>query len=101
MAELDLGVATRWEEAETHGRVKLVDNRIYRDSPEKDVAIISPNSVEIVLNSNHSSSQESDKVYITTHHGSTKKILGILDSDGNLKIAGKLITDQKDLRWDS
>ncbi|MGZ2361963.1 DUF6342 family protein [Streptomyces sp. 372A] len=100
MAELDLGVASRWEEAESHGRVKLVNNRIYPDSPEKDVAIISPNSVEIALNSNESTSQEADKVYITTQHGSMKKILAIIDSDGNLKIAGKVITDQKDLTWD-
>jgi hypothetical protein len=64
---------------------------------EKNVAIISPNSVEIQLNSNLSSSQEADKVYFTTYHGSTKKVVGILDSEGDLYIAGKVITDQKNL----
>ncbi|MFI5828533.1 DUF6342 family protein [Streptomyces sp. NPDC051578] len=49
------------------------------------------------MNSNHSTSQEADEVYFVTHHGSSKKTVGILDSDGNLKIAGRLITDQEDL----
>ncbi|MGP9020117.1 DUF6342 family protein [Streptomyces sp. BR1] len=38
-------------------------------------------------------------VYFTTYHGSTKKIIGILDSDGNLYIAGRVITEQKDLSY--
>ncbi|GGS50067.1 DUF6342 family protein [Streptomyces griseoviridis] len=97
MAELDLGPATQWNEGETHGRVKLVGNETYPETPEKNVAIISPNSVEIQLNSNLSSSQEADKVYFTTYHGSTKKVVGILDSEGDLYIAGKVITDQKNL----
>ncbi|MFI2607552.1 DUF6342 family protein [Kitasatospora sp. NPDC018619] len=99
MADLDLGKATDWAEGETHGRVKLVDNRVYSGTPEKDVAIISPNSVEIQVNSNLNSSQEADKVYFTTYHGSTKHVIAVLDSDGNLSIAGKLITDQKNLGY--
>ncbi|SCF56531.1 DUF6342 family protein [Streptomyces sp. Ncost-T10-10d] len=97
MAELDLGPATDWNEGEPNGRVKLVQNQTYPGSAQKNVAVISPNSVEIVINSNTSSSQEMDKVYFVTHHGSTRKVVGILDSDGNLQIAGKLITDQKNL----
>ncbi|GGU80318.1 hypothetical protein GCM10010275_13810 [Streptomyces litmocidini] len=97
MAELDLGVASNWDDGEYHGRVKLVENRTWGNSQDKNVAVISPNSVEIVMNSNHSTSQEADKVYFVTHHGSTRKVVGILDSDGNLQIAGKLITDQKNL----
>ncbi|MEU9228877.1 DUF6342 family protein [Streptomyces massasporeus] len=37
--------------------------------------------------------------YFTTHHGSSKKIIAMLDSDGNLHIAGRLITEQKDLHY--
>ncbi|MEV5646540.1 DUF6342 family protein [Streptomyces flaveolus] len=40
-----------------------------------------------------------DKIYFTTHHGSTKKVIAVLDSDGNLHIAGRLITEQKDLSY--
>ncbi|MFJ3175291.1 DUF6342 family protein [Streptomyces roseus] len=101
MADLDLGTATGWGEGESHGRVKLVENQIYKASPERNAAVISPNSVEIVMNSNFSTSQEADKHYFVTHHGSTKKIVGILDSNGDLRIAGRIITDQSDLRWDS
>ncbi|MER7703709.1 DUF6342 family protein [Kitasatospora sp. NPDC097605] len=99
MPELDLGVATDWTEGDTHGRVKLVENRVYPGSPKRDVLISSPVSIELSVNTNHSSSQEADKIYFTTHHGSTKKIIAVLDSDGNLHIAGRLITDQKDLRF--
>ncbi|MFJ5140962.1 DUF6342 family protein [Streptomyces sp. NPDC088707] len=35
----------------------------------------------------------------TTHHGSTTKIIAVLDSDGNLRLAGRLITEQKDLGY--
>ncbi|MET7275644.1 DUF6342 family protein [Streptomyces flaveolus] len=101
MAELDLGAATQWSEGETHGRVKLAQNQTYSDMPsEKNVVIISPNSVEIQVNSNLNTSQEADKIYFTTFHGNQKKVLGILDSDGNLSIAGKVITDQKNLTLD-
>ncbi|MFF0433957.1 DUF6342 family protein [Streptomyces sp. NPDC004327] len=99
MADIDLGLATDWEEGDTHGRVKLRDNQVYPNSPKKDVLISSPVSIELSVNTNFSTSQEADKIYFTTHHGSTKKIIGILDSDGNLYIAGRVITDQKDLRY--
>ncbi|MEU8541179.1 DUF6342 family protein [Streptomyces sp. NPDC048717] len=97
MADVDLGVASGWDEGDFHGRVKLQNNRTYPDTPEKDVLITSPNSIELVMNGNHSSSQEADKIYFTTYHGSSRKVVGILDSDGNLRIAGKVITDQKDM----
>ncbi|MCG7527537.1 DUF6342 family protein [Streptomyces sp. OfavH-34-F] len=99
MADVDLGLATDWEEGETHGRVQLRQNQVYPHSPKKDVLISSPVSIELSVNTNYSSSQEADKIYFTTHHGSTKKIIAVLDSDGNLHIAGRLITDQKDLQY--
>lgn len=99
MADIDLGLASDWEEGDTHGRIKLRQNQVYPTSPKKDVLISSPVSIELSVNTNFSSSQEADKIYFTTHHGSTKKIIAVLDSDGNLHIAGRLITDQKDLRY--
>ncbi|MFJ3204673.1 DUF6342 family protein [Streptomyces sp. NPDC086989] len=99
MADIDLGVASDWDEGDTHGRIKLRQNQVYPNSPKKDVLISSPVSIELSVNSNYSSSQEADKIYFTTHHGSTKKIIAVLDSDGNLQIAGRLITEQKDLRY--
>ncbi|MFJ7767033.1 DUF6342 family protein [Streptomyces sp. NPDC097107] len=99
MADIDLGVATDWDEGDTHGRVKLRQNQTYPNSPKKDVLISSPVSIELSVNSNYSTSQEADKIYFTTHHGSRKKIIAVLDSEGNLHIAGRLITEQKDLRY--
>jgi hypothetical protein len=97
MADLDLGVATEWDEGDTHGRVKLTGNRVYPDTDKKDVVVSGPNSVEIAVNTNNASSQEAAKIYFTTRHGSSEKIIGILDSDGNLYIAGNVITGQKNL----
>ncbi|MBL1093935.1 MULTISPECIES: DUF6342 family protein [Streptomyces] len=99
MADIDLGVASDWDEGDTHARVKLRQNQVYPNSPKKDVLISSPVSIELSVNTNHSSSQEADKIYFTTHHGSTKKIIAVLDSDGNLHIAGRLIPEQKDLGY--
>ncbi|MFI8449593.1 DUF6342 family protein [Streptomyces erythrochromogenes] len=99
MPDIDLGQASDWDEGDTHGRIKLRPNQIYPHSPKKDVLISSPVSIELSVNTNHSTSQEADKIYFTTHHGSTKKIIAVLDSDGNLHIAGRLITEQKDLSY--
>ncbi len=99
MPDIDLGVASDWDEGDTHGRIKLRQNQVYPSSPKKDVLVSSPVSIELSVNTNHSSSQEADKIYFTTHHGSTKKIIAVLDSDGNLHIAGRLITDQKNLTY--
>ncbi|MFI0925115.1 DUF6342 family protein [Streptomyces sp. NPDC021012] len=99
MADIDLGVASDWDEGDIHGRVKLRQNQVYPTSPKKDVLISSPVSIELSVNTNYSSSQGADKIYFTTHHGSTKKIIAVLDSDGNLHIAGRLITEQKDLQY--
>ncbi|MFI9505544.1 DUF6342 family protein [Nocardia sp. NPDC052566] len=99
MADIDLGLATDWEEGDTHGRVKLRQNQVYPNSPKKDVLISSPLSIEFSVNTNYSTSQEADKIYFTTYHGSQKKIIAILDSDGNLSIAGKLQQDNRDLKY--
>ncbi len=42
MAELNLGPATDWDDGEPNGKVKLVENRVYPGSPERNVAVISP-----------------------------------------------------------
>ncbi|PWE09782.1 hypothetical protein DD630_25740 [Streptomyces sp. BSE7F] len=99
MPDIDLGVATDWNEGDTHGRVKLRQNQVYPTSPKKDVLISSPVSIELSVNTNYSTSQEADKIYFTTHHGSRKKIIAILDSEGNLHIAGRLIEGQRDLGY--
>ncbi|MEV4208186.1 DUF6342 family protein [Nocardia salmonicida] len=99
MANIDLGLATDWQEGETHGWVKLSQNQTYPTSPKKDVLISSPVSVEISINTNFSTSQEADKVYFTTHHGRTKKIIAVLDSNGNLSIAGQVLTGQTNLKY--
>ncbi|MFE9362648.1 DUF6342 family protein [Streptomyces sp. NPDC006978] len=99
MPDIDLGLATDWDEGDTHGRVKLRQNQVYPTSPKKDVLISSPVSIELSVNTNYSTSQEADKIYFTTHHGSRKKIIGILDSEGNLHIAGRLIQEQRDLGY--
>ncbi|MGI5255770.1 DUF6342 family protein [Streptomyces angustmyceticus] len=99
MAELDLGVASEWDEGDNHGRVKLKDNGVYPGTDKKDVLISSPVSIELSVNTNQSSTQEADKIYFTTYHGSEKKIIAVLDSDGNLQIAGNLVQGQKDLTY--
>ncbi|WP_046780420.1 DUF6342 family protein [Streptomyces yangpuensis] len=99
MPDIDLGLASDWDEGDTHGRIKLRPNQVYPNSPKKDVLISSPVSIELSVNTNYSTSQEADKIYFTTHHGSTKKVIAVLDSDGNLHIAGRLITEQKDLSY--
>ncbi|MEV3931214.1 DUF6342 family protein [Streptomyces sp. NPDC049944] len=97
MPELDLGIATDWMQAETHGRVRLVQNRKYPTSPKKDVQIVSPNSIEIQVNSDESTSTEADKVFFTTSYGTFKKVIAVLDSEGNLRIAGRVIENQGNL----
>ncbi len=90
MADLDLGLATDWDEGDTHGRIRLRQNQKYPNSPKKDVLISSPVSIEFSVNTNYSTSQEADKFFFTTHHGHMKKIVAVLDSQGNLSIAGQL-----------
>ncbi|MDP9864299.1 MULTISPECIES: DUF6342 family protein [Streptosporangium] len=101
MPDIDLGVATDWDEGDTHGRIKLRQNQIYPSSPKKDVLISSPVSIEFSVNTNLSTSQEADKIYFTTHHGSQKKIIAILDSSGNLHIAGQVKTGQTNMTYET
>jgi len=100
MPELDLGLATDWDEGDTHGRVRLRQNQKYPSSPKKDVLISSPVSIELSVNTNYSTSQEADKIFFTTHHGCTKKVIGILDSQGNLSISGRLVEMQNNLSYE-
>ncbi|MFE9792728.1 DUF6342 family protein [Streptomyces goshikiensis] len=99
MPDIDLGVATDWDEGDTHGRVKLRQNQIYPTSPKRDVLISSPVSIELSVNTNFSTSQEADKIYFTTHHGNQKKVIAVLDSNGDLRIAGRVIQEQKNLSY--
>ncbi|MEV6072489.1 DUF6342 family protein [Nocardia sp. NPDC052001] len=99
MPDIDLGLASDWEEGDTHGRVKLRDSQVYPNTPKKDVLISSPVSIELSVNTNFSSSQEADKIYFTTHIGNTKKIIAILDSNGDLYVAGRVIQGQADLKY--
>jgi len=99
MPDIDLGLATDWNEGDTHGRVKLRQNQVFPTSSKKDVLVSSPVSIELSVNTDFSTNQEADKIYFTTHHGTQKKIIGILDSDGNLHIAGRLIQDQQNLQY--
>ncbi|WP_216910656.1 DUF6342 family protein [Nocardia noduli] len=92
MADLDLGVASDWTQGDPNGRVALRQNQRYPAEPrKKDVLIGSPNSIELSVNTNFSNTQEADKIFFTTYHGTEKKIIAILDSNGDLHIAGKLI----------
>ncbi|MFF9007736.1 DUF6342 family protein [Streptomyces goshikiensis] len=63
------------------------------------VPISSPVSIELSVNTNFSTSQEADKIYFTTHHGNQKKVIAVLDSNGDLRIAGRVIQDQKNLSY--
>ncbi|WP_306359776.1 DUF6342 family protein [Nocardia sp. CC227C] len=99
MPDIDLGLATDWNEGDTHGRIRLRQNQCYPSSPKKDVLISSPVSIELSVNSNYSTSQEADKIFFTTHHGSMKKIIAVLDSNGDLYITGRLIQEAGDLKY--
>nr|BFD94276.1 hypothetical protein KitaXyl93_56360 [Kitasatospora sp. Xyl93] len=94
MADIDLGVASGWEEGDFHGRVKLRQNQVYGNAPKKDVLISGPNSIELSINTNLEVDPAKNKFYFTTHWGGTKKIVAILDSSGNLYLAGNLTEGQ-------
>ncbi|MBD0674342.1 DUF6342 family protein [Streptomyces sp. CBMA156] len=99
MPDIDLGVASDVKSGDSNARIKLVQNRVNANPAWKDVVISGPESIELAVNTNESTSQEADKVYFTTHHGSTKKLLAVLDSMGNLSLAGRLLTEQKNLTY--
>ncbi|WP_067824715.1 DUF6342 family protein [Nocardia inohanensis] len=99
MADIDLGIASDGSSGDTHGRVKLKQNEYYPQSPRKDVLISSPSSIELSVNTNWSTSQEANKFFFTTYHGSSKKIIGMLDSMGNLSIAGTITEQAADLKY--
>lgn len=95
MPDVDLGVATDWDEGDTHGRIRLEPSgSAAPDTSKKDVVISSPLSIELSVNTNRSESQEYDKIFFTTYVGGQKKIIGVLDSEGNLRIAGSLTEGQ-------
>ncbi|MGM1059456.1 DUF6342 family protein [Saccharothrix sp. Mg75] len=102
MADIDLGEATDWAEGDTHGRISLQPNKEFntptQSAPaEKDVVISSPLSIELSVNTNHSTDQQGDKVIFTTYHGDQKRTIAVLDSQGNLYIAGRVFEGQTNL----
>ncbi|NEC68820.1 DUF6342 family protein [Streptomyces sp. SID9727] len=100
MPDIDLGVATdeNWE-GDGNGRVKLRQNHLYW--PKKDVLISSPQSIELSINTNLEVDHEKNKFYFTTYHGTDKKVVAILDSQGNLYLAGSLSQENwGDLSYD-
>ncbi|MFJ6252763.1 MULTISPECIES: DUF6342 family protein [unclassified Streptomyces] len=97
MPDIDLGEASDWLGGDIHGRVKLTQSRGQSNPARKDVLVGSPVSIELSVNTNLSASQEADKIYFTTHHGTTKKVIAVLDSNGQLSIAGKVFTNQGNL----
>ncbi|MFF4383515.1 DUF6342 family protein [Kitasatospora sp. NPDC001547] len=99
MPDIDLGVASDVKNGDYNGRIKLRENQVHPASGEKDVLISSPESIELSVNTNTSSSQEADKFYFSTHHGMTHKMLAVLDSDGNLTLVGRLRTGQTNLTY--
>ncbi|GAA2106254.1 hypothetical protein GCM10009759_44250 [Kitasatospora saccharophila] len=99
MADIDLGVASDVKTGDYNGRIKLVQNRLDPNPAKKDVVISGPESIELSVNTNLDSSQEADKVYFTTFHGYSKKLLAVLDSEGNLSLAGQLTTGQTNLTY--
>ncbi|MBD0674343.1 DUF6342 family protein [Streptomyces sp. CBMA156] len=94
MPDIDLGVATDWREGDMNGRVKLTQNRVYGTSPKRDVLISGPQSVELSINTNLEVDHVKNKFYFTTRYGTMKKIIAILDSEGNLYLAGGLTEAQ-------
>ncbi|WP_067824719.1 DUF6342 family protein [Nocardia inohanensis] len=99
MPDVDLGLATDWEDGEMHGLVKLRQNQRYPNSAKKDVLISGPVGMELSVNTNLEVTQDSDKIFFTTFVGGTKKIIAILDSDGKLFIAGRLYQNCTDLKY--
>ena len=100
MPDVDLGVATDWDEGDTHGRIRLEPSGTAApDVAKKDVVISSPLSIELSVNTNRSNTQELDRIIFSTYVGGEKKIIGILDSEGNLRIAGTLTEGQKELTY--
>ncbi|MFJ6252761.1 MULTISPECIES: DUF6342 family protein [unclassified Streptomyces] len=91
MPDIDLGKATDdYPEGDVNGRVKLTPNRVYEGSPKRDVLISGPQSIELSINTNLEVDHAKNKFYFTTHWGDTKKIIAILDSQGNLYLAGNV-----------
>jgi hypothetical protein len=97
--ELDLGLATDWDEGETHNRVKLVKNRHYDQEAKKDVLMTSPVSIELRVNTIFQESRESAKFFFTALDGGRKVVVAVLDSDGNLYLRGSLTEFSESLSY--
>ncbi|MFG2905801.1 DUF6342 family protein [Kitasatospora sp. NPDC048286] len=101
MPDIDLGEADNWTQGDWHGRVKLRQNQVYPGTPKKDVLISGPGSIELPVNTNVEVDHAKNKFYFTTYWGGTKKIVAILDADGNLYLAGNVteVKYQRDLDY--
>ena len=102
--DVDLGVCTDWREGETHARIVSRQNQKFPHSPKKDILITSPVSIELRVNSNNSSTTEADKIFFTTGavdgRPEAKEVVGILDSRGNLFLAGQVFERQHNLNYE-
>ncbi|MET8544944.1 DUF6342 family protein [Kitasatospora sp. NPDC004799] len=99
MPDIDLGVASDWTDGDYNGRVKLRQNPVLQSAAKKDVVVSTPTSIELSVNTNLEVDQRTDRIYFTTHYGTTKKVIAVLDSDGNLSIAGQVFTRQGNLTY--
>ena len=83
-------------DSETHGDVGACMHLVARTdgSKKENLQITTPLSVEININNNNNGRGPSftDEVVITTGSGADKKVIAIIDIDGNLKLAGKVMT---------
>ena len=59
-------------------------------SKQQDMLLTSPLSIEINVDNNN---YPSDEIKFTSGSGDKKKVLAILDQNGNLRIRGKVIPD--------
>lgn len=74
----------------TSGDIGAVIELQDRGNGKKDLLLTTPLSVEINIDNNNS---PADEVKFTAGSGANKKVLAILDENGNLKIRGKVMQD--------
>ena len=85
-------------DAETFGDIGSCVHLVPRSdgSKKENIQISTPLSVEININNNNAGVGPTftDEVVITTGSGEQKKVLAVIDVYGNMKIAGKLETEE-------
>jgi hypothetical protein len=97
MPEVNLGVASDLGSGDRNARIVMAQNRHHNTPSEKDLVISGPHSIEFSVNTNLNYSQEADKIYFSTHRGSSHEIVAILASNGDLFLRGDVYENQGDL----